>query len=61
MIATDQLDYFRQIMLLSGGDSGFPFVNMDDVGLPLSKFERRFREAGAPVYRSMLRKTSPMT
>jgi tRNA (guanine-N7-)-methyltransferase len=61
MIATDQFDYFRQIMLLSGGNSGFPLVNMDDVGLPHSKFERRFREAGAPIYRLMLRKTSPVT
>jgi tRNA (guanine-N7-)-methyltransferase len=60
-VATDQLDYFDQIMLLSGGQSGLTVSKPDDVDLPLSKFERRFREAGAPIYRSVLRKTSPVT
>lgn len=60
-VATDQLDYLRQIMLLSGGNSRFACANTDDVDLPLSKFERRFRQAGAPIYRLALRKTSPVT
>ncbi len=60
-IATDQLDYFRQIMLLSGSNSRFTLAKADDVDVPFSKFERKFREAGAPIYRLALRKTSPVT
>ncbi|HET9418948.1 MAG TPA: tRNA (guanosine(46)-N7)-methyltransferase TrmB [Chthoniobacterales bacterium] len=60
-VATDQWDYFRQIMLLSDRNSRFACANTDNIDLPLSKFERRFRQAGAPIYRLALRKTSPVT
>ena len=75
-IATDHSDYFEQIeriacdtvgerasqfdclkrsslSIMAGHDS-------DEVDLPATKFERKFRDAGAPIYRLMLRKTSPV-
>jgi tRNA (guanine-N7-)-methyltransferase len=67
-IATDQVDYFLQIQRLIQSfvlqldrvkRSSFETVN-DDVDLPTTKFERRFREQGAPIYRLTLRKTSPV-
>ena len=58
-VATDQLDYFRQIDRLSRAHRHFEVV--DDIdSLPLSKFERKFREQSAPIYRLTLRKTSPV-
>ena len=57
-VATDQLDYFRQIERLSRTDSKFEILDRDDVALPLTKFERRFRQQGVPIHRLTLRKTS---
>src|SRR5262245_49604028 len=61
-VATDQLDYFHQIERLSRAHLQFQVVpsSLDDAGLPVSKFERKFREQGAPIYRLTLRKTSPV-
>jgi tRNA (guanine-N7-)-methyltransferase len=61
-IATDQLDYFHQIDRISRGHGEFEVVALpqDDAVLPLTKFERKFREQGAPIYRLTLRKTSPV-
>jgi tRNA (guanine-N7-)-methyltransferase len=59
-VATDQLDYFRQIERLSRTDSKFEIVDRDDVVLPATKFERTFREQALPIYRLTLRKTSPV-
>ena len=61
-IATDQLDYFHQMEQLSRGHSQFQIVppSQDDVVLPLTKFERRFRQHGMPIYRLTLRKISPV-
>ena len=59
-IATDQIDYFRQIERLSRGNSQFEAVDRNDV-LPLTKFERRFRDQDLPIYRLTVRKTSPVT
>jgi tRNA (guanine-N7-)-methyltransferase len=59
-VATDQLDYFRQIERLSHTNSKFEIVDSDEVVLPATKFERTFREQGLPVYRLTLRKTSPV-
>jgi tRNA (guanine-N7-)-methyltransferase len=61
-IATDQLDYFHQIDRLSHADGEFEIVALqrDDAVLPLTKFERKFREQGLPIYRLTLRKTSPV-
>jgi tRNA (guanine-N7-)-methyltransferase len=65
LIATDQIDYFKQIQQCARNQSGFAIVDSTAsparTGLPMTKFERRFREAGTPVYRLMLRKISPVT
>lgn len=62
-IATDQLDYFKQIRTLAEDYAGFAVVDANAsparTDLPLTKFERRFREQGAPIYRLSLRKISP--
>ena len=61
-VATDQLDYFHQIERLSRAHLQFQaFAPLpDDAVLPVTKFERKFRERGAPIYRLTLRKTSPV-
>jgi tRNA (guanine-N7-)-methyltransferase len=59
-VATDQLDYFLHIERLGRADSRFEAGEFDDAVLPLTKFERRFREQGMPIYRLTLRKTSPV-
>ena len=59
-IATDQSDYFQQIRALAENHSGFAIVDAEDVELPLTKFERRFRGLGAPIHRLALRKISPL-
>jgi tRNA (guanine-N7-)-methyltransferase len=61
-VATDQLDYFHQIERLSRAHRQFQVVPLspDDAVLPVTKFERKFREQGVPIYRLTLRKTSPV-
>lgn len=61
-VATDQLDYFHQMEQLSCGHSQFKIVppSRNDVILPSTKFERRFRQQGVPIYRLTLRKISPV-
>ena len=61
-VATDQLDYFHQIERLSRAHLQFQVVppSPDDGVLPVTKFERKFREQDAPIYRLTLRKTSPV-
>lgn len=66
-VATDQQDYFDQIESVCFAHkvdgimpSSFEVVS-DEVELPTTKFERRFREQGAPIYRLALRKISPVT
>jgi tRNA (guanine-N7-)-methyltransferase len=58
-IATDQLDYFEQMQQLALSDPRFNKIDIVDP-LPLTKFERRFREQGSPIYRLSLRKISPV-
>jgi tRNA (guanine-N7-)-methyltransferase len=62
-VATDQVDYFQDIERLSRADSQFQIVpqSLDDTVLSISKFERKFREQGAPIYRLTLRKASRVT
>jgi tRNA (guanine-N7-)-methyltransferase len=60
-VATDQLDYFHQIERLSRAHSCFEVLDFHDAVRPMTKFERKFREQGAPIYRLTLRKTSPVT
>jgi tRNA (guanine-N7-)-methyltransferase len=61
-VATDQLDYFHQIERLSRAHLQFQAVvrSPDDAVLPITKFEKKFRDQGAPIYRLTLRKTSPV-
>jgi tRNA (guanine-N7-)-methyltransferase len=74
-IATDQLDYFRQIERLAQASSLQVSEKLDGLkrpslrretssdgngDLPLTKFERRFSALGAPIYRLTLRKISPV-
>jgi len=61
-VATDQLDYFHQIERLSRAHLQFQVVprSPDDSLFPVTKFERKFRKQGAPIYRLTLRKTSPV-
>jgi tRNA (guanine-N7-)-methyltransferase len=61
-VATDQLDYFHQIERLSRAHLQFQVVpqSPDGVVLPLTKFERKFREQCLPIHRLTLRKTSPV-
>lgn len=60
-IATDQLDYFEQIRKTAENHHGFAIVSAADMDLPATKFQRRFVDAGAPIYRLSLRKISPVT
>jgi len=61
-VATDQFDYFHQMERLSRGHLQFQVVlrSPDDAVLPVTKFERKFREQDASIYRLTLRKTSPV-
>jgi tRNA (guanine-N7-)-methyltransferase len=60
-IVTDQLDYFQQIRKTAENHHGFTIVSAADIDLPATKFQRRFIDAGAPIYRLSLRKISPVT
>lgn len=75
-LATDQLDYFEQTLRMADlSDANFrkldrlnrsssqarENVDAEDVDLPVTKFEKRFRAQGAPIYRLLLRKVSPVT
>jgi tRNA (guanine-N7-)-methyltransferase len=62
-IATDQTDYFHQIERFSRAHLQFEVVpqSPDESLFPMTKFERKFRDQGAPIYRLTLRKTSPVT
>jgi tRNA (guanine-N7-)-methyltransferase len=61
-IATDQGDYFQQIERAALNDCRFDKIDIDEFDpLPQTKFERRFREQGAPIYQLALRKISPVT
>jgi tRNA (guanine-N7-)-methyltransferase len=61
-VATDQIDYFHRIEQISCVHLQFQVVpqSPDDSLFPVTKFERKFRDQGAPIYRLTLRKTSPV-
>jgi len=61
-VATDQLDYFHQIERVSRAHLQFQVLppSLEAAVLPVTKFERKFREQDAPIYRLTLRKTSPV-
>jgi tRNA (guanine-N7-)-methyltransferase len=58
LVATDDLHYFNEIARFSGNHPEFITVDGEDLDLPVTKFERRFRAQGAPIYRLKLRKIS---
>lgn len=64
-LATDDLNYFQQIERIAGSTDRLECISHSslgaDAGLPETKFERRFRAQGAPIYRLSLRKVSPVT
>ena len=70
-LATDHSDYFREVNRIAREHSGFstgdaPVCSSMShswrrrVGLPLTKFEQKFREQGAPTHWLELRKVSPV-
>ena len=61
-VATDQFDYFQQVERISRAHLEFQVVpqSPDDAVLPVTKFERKFREQSLPIHRLTLRKTSPV-
>jgi tRNA (guanine-N7-)-methyltransferase len=61
-IATDHLNYFYQIEQLSRAHLQFRVLppSPEDAVFPVTKFEKKFRDQGAPIYRLKLRKTSPV-
>ena len=61
-VATDQFDYFQQVERISRAHFQFQVVprSADDAVLPVTKFERKFREQSLPIHRLTLRKTSPV-
>jgi len=63
-IATDQLDYFKQMQTIVASTAGKLECMKhssfrEHVDPPMTKFERRFREQGTLIYRLALRKISP--
>jgi tRNA (guanine-N7-)-methyltransferase len=56
-VATDQPDYFEQIRSLAL-QTGFAIVDPRNVDLPVTTFEKRFREQSLPIHRLLLRKVS---
>ncbi|HXY60253.1 MAG TPA: tRNA (guanosine(46)-N7)-methyltransferase TrmB [Chthoniobacterales bacterium] len=64
-IATDELEYFLHIQQVVAeldrlNQSSLEIVQHDNPGLPETRFERRFIDAGAAIYRLSLRKISPV-
>ena len=60
-IATDDTEYFRHITRAVSNSRDFT-INSNPVSvLPLTKFERGFRERGIAIHRLELRKVSPVT
>jgi tRNA (guanine-N7-)-methyltransferase len=60
-IATDEADYFQHIRHCAEQSTEFAIKCGGGEKLPLSAFEKRFRCAGAQIYRLELRKISPFT
>ena len=61
-VMTDQPDYFDQIERLSRAHVQFQTMpqSPEDFVFPVTKFERKFRDRGVPIYRLTLRKVSPV-
>jgi tRNA (guanine-N7-)-methyltransferase len=59
-VATDQPDYFQHTRRCAQQSTEFAIKGGGCAQLPLSAFEKRFRCAGAQIYRLELRKISPV-
>jgi len=60
-IATDDRNYFEQIERVAQSDPRFARLNNPgDDPLPTTRFQKRFEERGAAIYRLTLRKISPV-
>lgn len=58
-IATDDRNYFEQIRRVARSDPRFSGLDHSgDDSLPATRFQKRFEERGAPIYRLTLRKIS---
>ena len=60
-IATDQPDYFAEIERAFRASGSFAAVQISDEPMAVTTFERHFRNAGAAIYRLLLRKIAPPT
>ncbi|MFL6584381.1 MAG: tRNA (guanosine(46)-N7)-methyltransferase TrmB [Chthoniobacterales bacterium] len=58
-IATDQPDYFAEIERAFRASGSFAAVEISDEPMAVTTFERHFRNAGAAIYRLLLRKIAP--
>lgn len=57
-VATDNLDYFAEILRLARASNEFALGNSTAQQLPETTFERRFKHDGIAIHRSRLRKIS---
>jgi tRNA (guanine-N7-)-methyltransferase len=58
-IATDQIEYFREIEGLAAESCGFTSISDSEMPASDSTFEKRFRQNGSEIHRLVLRKVSP--
>jgi tRNA (guanine-N7-)-methyltransferase len=58
-IATDQMDYFREIERLVSQSTGFAASPDTQMRSAISTFEKRFRQCDLEIHRLVLRKVSP--
>jgi len=60
-VATDDRNYFGQIQRVAQTDPRFARIDSSTHDfLPATRFQKRFEEHGAPIYRLTLRKNSPV-
>ena len=60
-IATDDTEYYRQIMRLVSESSYFAAISDAAPATAMSKFEKQFTLDGVKIHRLALRKVSPVT
>lgn len=60
-IATDETEYFREIVRLAARSPHFVSVREQTTPAALSTFEKRFRQDGLEIHRLVLRKISDVT
>jgi tRNA (guanine-N7-)-methyltransferase len=58
-IATDEIDYFREIERLASDSPGFAVIPDREMPASASTFEKRFRQDGLEIHRLVLRKVLP--